>query len=117
MEQDDEEVEEMIELSVEQIAAIYFAAGIVCSVIILKATKSYTWFKTRVGRLHKRMDDMVGKVPEALRPTYESAEELVAAADAAMEDDQIDADEVAVIVNKAGKAVSSLVKLVRGAKG
>lgn len=103
----------MVELSMEQVAAIYFAAGIVCSVLIVKATKSYIWFKTRVGRLHKRMDDMAGKVPEALRPTYESAEELVAAADAAMEDDRIDADEVAVIVNKAGKAVASLAKLVK----
>lgn len=103
----------MIQLSVEQIAAIYFAVGIVCTVIILKATKSYTWFKVRVGRLHKRMDDMTGKVPVALQEQYAAVEEAVAAADAAMEDDEIDADEVAVIVNKAGKAVASLANLVK----
>lgn len=104
----------MIELSVEQIAAIYFAVGIVCTVIILKATKSYTWFKTVVARAHKRMDAMAGKVPVALQEQYAAAEEAVAAADAAMEDDKIDADEVAVIVNKAVAAVKSLGKLVKG---
>jgi hypothetical protein len=104
----------MIELSVEQIAAIYFAAGIVCSVIIVKATKSYTWFKSRVAWAHRKLIAIESKVPEALKEQYAAVKEAVAAADAAMEDDKIDAAETELIVNKAVAAVKSLVKLVKG---
>ncbi|MDW5563591.1 MAG: hypothetical protein SA339_10230 [Methanomassiliicoccus sp.] len=50
----------------------------------------------------------------SLKPTSNAAEDLVAAADKAMEDDKIDADEVAVIVGKAEKAVGALAQLIKG---
>jgi hypothetical protein len=97
----------------EQVAAIYFAAGIVCSVLIVKATKSYTWLKGKVAKAHRKLDAMEGEVPESLNAQYKAVKEAVAAADAAMEDDKIDAFEAELIVNKAVAAVKSLAKLVK----